>query len=252
MEVLIITYFFPPLNSIASLRPYSWAKYFSEMGINVTVLTPTKYPFSSDLDLPLEGFKVVNIPIPKPFKIISLGKLINFLNRKYSLGIYYKLRMPDDTIGWVKPAYEWASYRKWDVVISTALPYTVHEIGYKLKKNGKCKLWIADWRDLFSENPIFTGLPFLKNLEKQKEKIFNNTADLVTTVSQGLKNYWVKTTSKPIEIIYNGFFEEDYSVYYSDEINQVNKDDKVCIFYAGTMVNERFVEYFFEAVNELN
>ena len=247
MKILIITYFFPPLNSIASLRPYSWAKYLSKYA-DVTVLTPKKYPFENDLQMDITGFKVIEIPIPKPFKLISLGKLINFLNKKLSLGIYYKVRMPDETVRWIKPAFEWAKEYSWDVIISTALPYTVHEIAYMLKKNGNCKIWIADWRDLFSENPIFTGLPFFKNIEKKKEKLFNNNADLVTTVSKGLKEYWVKTTDKPVKIIYNGFFEEDYIGFYNQDI----KNNKIKIFYSGTLCKARYIEYFFEGLSEMN
>lgn len=248
MKVLIITYFFPPLNSIASLRPYSWAKYLAQQGIDVTVLTVKKYPFDNDLNLPIEGFKVVEIPIPKPIKIISLGKLINFLNQKFSLGIYYKMRIPDETVRWIKPSFNWAKNYHWDVIISTAMPYTTHEIAYKLKKNQNCKVWVADWRDLFSENPIFKGLPIIKIIEKQKEKKFNQEANLITTVSQGLKNYWTKTTTKPVEIIYNGFFEEDYKI---PNQNIYSQNKKITIFYSGSLYKDRFIEYFFEAIAEL-
>lgn len=246
MKVLIISYFFPPLNSIASLRPYSWAKYFAEEGIDVTVLTSKKYKFENDLELPFNNFKVIEIPIPKPFKLISFGKLINFLNRKYQLGIYYKVRFPDETIRWVKPAFEFAKQNEWDVVISSALPYTVHEVAWKLKKNGNCKLWVADWRDLFSENPIFTGIPLFKNIEKNIEKKYNNEADLVITVSEGLKNYWVKTTNKPVKIIYNGFFEEDYQ-----KNGNYNPSDVISIFYAGSFYKEWLIDYFFESLGYL-
>lgn len=247
MRILIISYFFPPLNSIASLRPYSWAKYFAEDGLDITVLTPTKYKFPNDLDLSFQNFKVHEIPIPKPFKIISFGKLVNFLNRKFSLGIYYKVRFPDNTIRWVKPAFSWAKNYNWDVVISTGLPYTIHEIGYLLKKNNKCKVWIADWRDLFSEHPLFKGLPIFRYYEKYLEKRYNNAADLITTVSNGLKNYWTSTTSKPVEVIYNGFFEEDFRFLRDTKV----RNGKIYILYTGTFYNSWLIDYFFEALKEL-
>ena len=37
MNILIVSHYFPPGNSIAALRPYSWAKYWSRMGHQVTV-----------------------------------------------------------------------------------------------------------------------------------------------------------------------------------------------------------------------
>ena len=42
MKILIITFAFPPLNRIASSRPYSWAKYWSRLGHEVAVVTKKK------------------------------------------------------------------------------------------------------------------------------------------------------------------------------------------------------------------
>lgn len=35
MKILIVSYYFPPQNSIASLRPYSWAKWWRRAGHDV-------------------------------------------------------------------------------------------------------------------------------------------------------------------------------------------------------------------------
>src|SRR5690349_12431827 len=42
MRILIISKFFPPENSVASLRPYSWAKHWAAAGHDVSVLTTVK------------------------------------------------------------------------------------------------------------------------------------------------------------------------------------------------------------------
>jgi hypothetical protein len=39
LNVLIITYYFPPCNGVQGWRPYSWYKHFPEKGIHTTVLT---------------------------------------------------------------------------------------------------------------------------------------------------------------------------------------------------------------------
>ena len=65
MNILIVTYNWPPRNAIGAHRPYSWAKYWSALGANVTVLTAKKYSFDAplDLDLPvINGVHVVNVP----------------------------------------------------------------------------------------------------------------------------------------------------------------------------------------------
>jgi Glycosyltransferase Family 4 len=38
-KILLVSYFFPPVNSVAGLRAASWAKYFKDYGLSVTVVT---------------------------------------------------------------------------------------------------------------------------------------------------------------------------------------------------------------------
>ncbi|MFM8917928.1 MAG: hypothetical protein ACKOGP_09325, partial [Bacteroidota bacterium] len=60
MRILIISTFFPPQNSIASHRPYSWAKYWSKAGHEVVVLTtPKKKNSNQTIDTSQGGFQVV-------------------------------------------------------------------------------------------------------------------------------------------------------------------------------------------------
>ena len=65
MRILIISTFFPPLNSIASLRPYSWAKYWVLEGHEVTVLTLAKEEDPKvALNYPNPGFRLIEVPLP--------------------------------------------------------------------------------------------------------------------------------------------------------------------------------------------
>lgn len=63
MRILIVACFFPPQNAIASLRPYSWAKYWSRAGHDVQVITIAPDMNRPDLNpLPFDGFKVLEVP----------------------------------------------------------------------------------------------------------------------------------------------------------------------------------------------
>jgi len=42
MNILLISYFFPPDRAVGGYRPSSFCKYFPEQGINVTLLTSNK------------------------------------------------------------------------------------------------------------------------------------------------------------------------------------------------------------------
>ena len=59
MKILIVSTYFPPANSIASLRPYSWAKWWSRAGHDITVLTTEKDKRSNDFKLDCKGFKIL-------------------------------------------------------------------------------------------------------------------------------------------------------------------------------------------------
>ena len=51
MRIVIVTYNWPPRNAIGTHRPYSWARYWSEAGAKITVLTAAKHAFDAPLDL---------------------------------------------------------------------------------------------------------------------------------------------------------------------------------------------------------
>jgi len=61
LKILIATHHFPPQNAIGSLRQYSWAKYWSKMGHDVTVVTRTKIRKENDLKLDCSFFEVIEV-----------------------------------------------------------------------------------------------------------------------------------------------------------------------------------------------
>ena len=73
MKILIVSTFFPPQNSIASLRPYSWAKWWSRAGHDVTVLTTEKEEWANNLNLDCSGFTVIKTPLWIPFGKANKG-----------------------------------------------------------------------------------------------------------------------------------------------------------------------------------
>lgn len=226
MRILIISTFFPPLNSIASLRAYSWAKFWTLEGHDVTVLTTQKEKHQTlDLQLTNPGFEVIEVPLPnwiQSFKGKQKGKednkkrsgfsrFLHYLRRKK--GVFHACRMPDFTDLWVRPAIEAVrSLDKWDLVVSTSGPYAVHIVGNRLKKLGKAKAWIADFRDRWSDNHIFPGLFPFNLIEKGLEKRLMKNADHITTVSAPYSEPFIKKYGKDrVHIIENGFDIDDIS-----------------------------------------
>ena len=72
MRILIVTHYFPPENAIASLRPYSWAKYWTAIGHQVTVLTTQEAVSEQNLNLPLPSCEIWRVGRPS---ILHKGRL---------------------------------------------------------------------------------------------------------------------------------------------------------------------------------
>jgi glycosyltransferase involved in cell wall biosynthesis len=263
MRILIISTFFPPRNSIASLRPYSFAKYFSRMGHDVTVLTQKKESNPlTDLKYPFEGFTCIEIEeyqqviaIKKEAnqkKCAFYWKYVDAFRKKR--GIFHSMRMPDLTQLWVKPAlYRIQQEAAFDVILSTSGPFTTHEVAFQLKKRGYAKKWIADFRDPWSDNEIFKGLFPFNYIEKFYEKYLLEKADVISSVSHKLSEKMAqKYPHTKCVTVENGYDREDYRDLETKE--KIFQDDTWRLFYAGSLYlshGTRNLPLLFEALAEM-
>ncbi|RDC62971.1 glycosyltransferase family protein [Adhaeribacter pallidiroseus] len=206
MKILIISKYFPPENSVASLRPYSWAKYWAKAGNQVEVLTTIKDKNKPEANhLNRSGFNVNEVDfsaiyysIKSVYKkknslksatrehyVVDQAKVSNttppISNKNNQLllmdqwrrkrGLFLTARMPDIMDLWIKPATHWARENgPWDLIVSTHGPYACHLIALKLKRENLTKKWIADFRDLWTDNHIYKGMFPFTLAEKYLEK----------------------------------------------------------------------------------
>lgn len=232
MRILIISTFFPPLNSIASLRPYSWAKRWSGQGHEVTVLTmdPHQDP-SLALELPTDGFKIISLHMPRFLRRlkggyrqaaqnegrtgigqkVKAGILGVFHYLRYTKGVFNACRMPDFTDLWILPAIKAVEGEgQWDLIVSTSGPYAVHLVAHRLKQQGNAKRWVADYRDTWSDSYIYPGIFPFNLIEGKLERYLMRSADLITTISvpfaESLAGRYGVRKVEPIE---NGFDTDD-------------------------------------------
>ena len=247
LKITIITYSWPPRNSISTHRPYSWARYWSEKGADITVLTAQKQSFDNPLDMNLQELKNVKV-IEVPYKLFW-GPLLS-IPLKFSViektGKWFRKKF----INYIGPNYDprnaWSLAtspivsklaRESDVVISTYGPEASHKIGRKMKVINPEIYWVADYRDLWSENPSVADAP--KNL---KEKITNNEiltigkyADLVSSVSNDMCNKLNKLHNKNSIKVTNGFDIEEQTLIenLAKKANRLNKIFKIA--YTGSI-----------------
>jgi hypothetical protein len=226
-HVLLITRYFPPLDSIATIRMYSWAKYLHQKGWEVSILTTSKHhQVVMPLTLETAHFNVCEVEYFDP--ISSLGfdkKQISNENqqpafkkpftriKKWAKDLYRERmneRMPSRTDPWIFPALKELKKRKkagahYDYIISSYGPPSAHIVGHFAKKIFKT-VWLADYRDLWIENHFYKGLWPFTLLERVVEKQVIKHADMITTVSAPLQTTLAKKFPKtPVHVIENGF-----------------------------------------------
>ncbi len=265
MNILIISPFFPPQNSIAGQRPLSWARYWTEWGHDVTVLTtPKEAPFDSAAS---NGFRVIEIGPPtwygwlwQVYRLVfpkrtagvetrdnssvpstryaRFGSLRNTLFRlnslRQELGILGEARMPSFADLWIGPALNWMSgHQPWDLVVSTSWPYATHVLGYLARKKGWVRSWTADFRDLWVGNHISQGILPFRWVESWLENRLLRRADSITTVSPPLADYLSTHHRTTVSVVENGFEPQELEKLAPE--TAFPDDGRIRMVYAGTI-----------------
>ncbi len=241
MRILIIAYYFPleTYATMAALRPYSWAKYWSRQGHEICVITRDNKNTNNSLDnvrieevsyLPFSKKANSDTPEKSPSKtklrlreiLLSLTKLIGTGSLLYGSNL------------WILPAFKRAIelYKTWqfDVIVSTYSPPASHLVAGLLKKKLDV-FWLADYRDLWHDNHYDnTKFPF-SWLEDKIENYYISNANLLTTVSDPLNKKLVARFNKIVITIENGFDLEDLP----QEKYNFPSDSKLRLCYTGSI-----------------
>jgi len=195
----------------ASPRIPSLCKYLPRYGWEPTILTPRITSYEGVFNAPsadvLSLIHVVEVGEPvfyekkKESKVSSLankGKgLVNKIdpseNSELSRKIdrlywsaYSMANYPDADRGWKEPALEKArrilAEENFDALLSSSSPVTTHLIAHELKEEYKIP-WIAEFRDLWSQNYNLAGGRMMRKRTARLEKEVIKTADALVTVN---------------------------------------------------------------------
>lgn len=227
MRILIIAAFFPPQARVAAARPYAWALTWARAGHHVDVLTlPTQEEIA---EAPFKRHAIAPPRLYERLRRLYRGRLKgaateassptprrSLLKRCYdrfaARGLGSSTRMPDALDLWVRPATTWARQQPegWDLVVSTLGPYATHMIAANLKAAGCARNWVADYRDLWTENPFYPGIVPFTLLESRLERRLLRCADLISTVSAPLAEALRRRApGKQVLVVPNGFLREE-------------------------------------------
>ena len=239
-KVLIIAHLFH-----ASPRIPGLAKYLPEFGWQPIVLTT---PLGENPDSrfgPPNDFREKNRVIETYGYSSPYGKK-RLTSKKYSgvrpflkfLYRYYReiAQYPDSEKGWkpfaVKAGYELLQKEDVDAMISSSSPVTTHIIAKELKRKYKIP-WVADFRDLWTQNHNYPYSPLRRLFEKRLEVKTLSTADALVTVSQ----LWAKELGMlhktEVYTITNGFDPDKTSN------EKANLTSKFTITYTGQIYGKQ-------------
>jgi glycosyltransferase involved in cell wall biosynthesis len=241
MKVLLVTFSFPPSNTVGAIRVGKLARYLERRGYELRVLTTD---VDEDRSLPLE--------VPKEWVVYTdyrkrrdwLGvwvgrfrsrpptgsnveeplaqdrkrrKLIwDLLRRQY----HGMVSIPDQRIDWMRTAIpagrrlieEW----KPDIIFASGPPFTGLIVAGRLSRAFGIP-WLADFRDLWARSP-YSSFPAWRGLiDLTVERLTLRNASAVVTISPGMARQLKEIHHKEVNVVLNGYAEEDFPELSTDD-----------------------------------
>ena len=265
-KVLIITYYFPPRPGVASLRLRGLAKYLPEFSWEPVVLTA---------DLPAEPdpqFKAIQTPYPGDVSALLKKRLHLQAERGFQeqVGIPLAIRgskhsisgwlirflkgfivYPDEQKYWlpfaIKAGHELLQKEKFDALLSSSGPATCHLIAKELKVQFGIP-WVADFRDLWTQNHYYAYNEVRKCFERRLELKTLNGADALVTVSEPLaEKLGDLHLGKPVFAIPNGFdpderfsvpLTKEFTLTYTGQLYQGKRDPELLLKALHELITE--------------
>jgi len=267
-NVLIISYYFNQTENIGSVRVRGLVKYLPEFGWNPVVLTikssaitekkhgiyETPYEdtlilWKKRLGLPLHKTLKENYNFPTyKEKNTVVDTLIHFWEEIF---IY-----PDSTINWsvsaIKKGDELLKETHFDAILSSIRPPTSHIIAKELVKRKKIP-WIADFRDLWTENHTIHQSRIRNFFEKRLEQNTLSSANVLITTSHSLSEKLKKLhKNKKVCAITNGFDPEQvnpgipltkkFSITYTGYVYKGRQDPEPLFRVLKDLIDEKMID----------
>lgn len=266
-KVLILAYDFPPHNSVAAQRPFSWFEHFLKFGYYPVVITrhwDHKITKQEDCFLPSkkrqttfevnDNGTIIRTPFNPNLRdrlIIKYGLGRRILIRKI-LTIYFDLFRYfftglNGSYSIYKESRKYLQHHNVDFIIATGEPFILFKYASLLSSEFKIP-WIADYRDCWSNNYELRNQSNLNRLFNKYylshiEQIILKSAASVTTVAPAFQKDLSKLLNRDdIELIFNGY--TPFTL-----IERESRNEYFEIVYLGTLYDYQPVEIFLQGLS---
>ena len=263
-KVLIVTYYWPPAGGPGVQRWLKFANNLTNFDIKPYVLVP-KEPNYAIIDNSLENeisskihvishpiFEISNfLPFKNYFNSYRSGNINQINDQSFFEKILFFLRgnlfIPDLKIFWrnkaVKFLKKYLKKNKFDTIITTGPPHSIHLIGLDIKREFDIN-WIADFRDpwlMLNSNKKFHFSSQTKSKHLKLRNLVLQNANKVIVTSDKLKNYYGKLTNNIVKIT-NGY----------DRINlKYDLDKNFTITHVGSLYPDRNPDILWEVLESM-
>lgn len=271
MRVAVVSYWYPPMRTIASLRVAKFVKYLPEYGWEPHVFTvaplTTRYTAAGELADEAPSGHVHRVPDP------SLHVLVDRLSRgrtsappaagpagaapagRLTRAAYRFYRevacSPDETWPWLRHYRRIraiAAAASIDLVFSSSPPPTAHLLARRLARD-LGRPWVADLRDPWADMHTLDRSAARAWVDRVLERRTLRSAAALTTVSTPMAERFAADYPAPVHVIMNGYDEADVPA----DVHVEPESARFTLVYTGMLyAGRRTPRPVFEALRRLH
>ncbi len=259
LKILIVSWYFPPVNTIGALRVGKFARFLIERGHDIGVVAGRDwgFPETQPLGVPLE-----RIAYATAIDVDAAGERMRRLLtkirparaslartadppsgsrahgeksalRRFGELYHYFVNLPDKQVGWLPWAYG-ASRRlcaRWrpDLIFASAPPFT----GLLVARLLSARLgvpWIAELRDRWADDPYEDPPRWRLAVDQWLERRVLTPATALVTVTEPWSEFYRRKYGKPVATVYNGYDPLDFDF---DVQSEPQQPEQLVIGYTG-------------------
>lgn len=211
MKILFIAYYYPPVQSIACVRTEAIVRELEKYGCDIRIVTSTENESFE------ENKKIYRVKHQLKKRNKSKNKIFRLVQKRIDKYFFSLFNFPDQMANWIPEAFKYCDKimqnEEIDLILSSSSPYSSHVLSNKLKSKYNIP-WIADFRDLWTQNHAYRYSNFRRLIEELFEKKIMSKADCLITVSKPLRDSLYSFHKKKTVEIINGFSQIDFNQYY--------------------------------------
>ena len=245
-NLLLITYYWPPLGGPGSLRPVKFAKYMPEFGVKPIILTRKDIAYHSyddELGKDIQNVEVRRTESLDPARVLFRLGMKKYAIQKWHGPIKQTINFPDNKTPWVPFAYAAGVKTDFDSILVSAPPFSAFITGYYLARRTGKPL-IVDFRDAWLEFPFtpYKGMLQKRFVRHWEQKVVQH-AQVIIVVDDNIKQALTSrypAVSHKVHVIPNGFDPDDFV--------PVERPRAFTIAYLGTIRDERNPQNILDAI----